>query len=193
VNHGFFASLSLWTKIKLGLAGIGLLVTVPFYFFMTHRATSNAVMFENSLDTAGDLVIDGASKGTIGPKQHLAIELDSGHHTLAFNGAKGTLDSGSLDIPKKGAFGYRALYNLGGKSGIAVVTKYYGKDSHFENKVEVVPEGTRLVELPETSVMRDVDEAFPSSVTATKNTTSLSVTRMCHVVPRAKKVACPGY
>jgi hypothetical protein len=150
-------------------------------------------MFENGLDASGELLIDGDSKGKLGPKQHLAVELGAGSHKVTFKGEKGPLDSGALDIPKKGAFGYRALFNLGGKSGIAVVTKYYGKDVAFQDKVEVVPEGTRLVELPDTSVLKDVDEPFPPSIKATKNAMSPSVTRLCHVGPKGKNVACPGW
>jgi len=108
-------------------------------------------------------------------------------------GKKGALDEGTVLVPKKGAFGYRALYNLGGKTGIAVVTKYYGKDAAFSDKVDAVPEGKRLVELPDTSVLKDVDEPFPPSIRTTKNAMSPSVTRVCHVDAKTKSVGCPGY
>ena len=183
--------MSLWTKIRLGMAVLGLVVAVPFYFFITHRNASNIVMFENGLDAPGELIVDGDSKGTLNSKDHLAVELGTGSHKIKFMGKKGALDEGTVLVPKKGAFGYRALYNLGGKTGIAVVTKYYGKDAAFTDKVDAVPEGTRLVELPDTAVMKDVDEAFPPTIRVTKNAMSPSVTRLCHVT--GKNVGCPGW
>jgi hypothetical protein len=189
-SPGFFASLSLWNKIRLTLAGIGLLVTVPFYFYISHRTATNFVMFDNSLEVAGELAIDGKSQGTLGPKQHKMADLSSGSHKMTFTANAKELDSATLEIPKKGDFGYHALYNLGGKGGIAVVTKYYGDDTHFDDKVEMVANGTKLVELPSHIVMKDVDEAFPDSIRTTKNAMSPSVTRVCHVT--GKKIGCPG-
>jgi hypothetical protein len=183
--------MSLWTKLRLAGAGIALVVAVPFYFVISHRAASNVVMFENGLDAPGELLVDGDSKGTLDPKKHVALELAAGSHKVRFMGKKGALDEGTVLVPKKGAFGYRALYNIGGKTGIAVVTKYYGKDAAFPDKVELVPEGTRIVELPDTAVMKDVDEAFPPTIRVTKNAMSPSVTRLCHVT--GKNVGCPGY
>jgi hypothetical protein len=185
--------MTLWTKIRLALAGVALVVTVPFYLYVSHRSASNVVMFENSLEASGDLLVDGKSKGTLAPKQHVAVTLEPGSHALSFKGGKGVLDTGTLDIPKKGNFGYKALYNLGGKPGIAVVTKYYGKDPAFPDKIDPVPEGTRLVELPETVVVKAVDEPFPDSIRTTRNAMSPSVTRLCHVDAKAKSVGCPGW
>lgn len=184
--------ISLWTKIKLALSLVGLLIAGGFYLFITHRSAENMVLFENSLESAGELVIDGASKGELAPRAHLLLSLKSGSHTITLKGPRGALDEGTLDVPKKASFGYHGLYVLGGKSGVAVVTKYYGKDAAFEDKVDIVPLGTRLVELPSTSVMTPIDAPFPESIRTTKNAMSPSVMRVCHLDLKHAPT-CPGW
>lgn len=187
--------LSIWMKIKLVGAFLLLAGAGGFYLYISHRVAQNMVLFENSLDTKGELLIDGKSNGQLGPHQAVLVTLDSGSHKITLKGASGALDEGTLDVPKKADFGYHALYVLGAKSGVAIVTKYYsktGKDAAFEDRVDVVPPGTRLAEIPSTSAMTAVDSPFPETIQTTKNAMSPSVTRVCHVDAK-RHPACPGW
>jgi hypothetical protein len=72
------------------------------------------------------------------------------------------------------------------------VTKYYG-DSAFQDKVEPLPSGQRLVEVSSSSTMTGVDEPFPASIRTTKNAMSPSVVHLCHFDAARKTVGCPGF
>ncbi len=183
------------TILGLVVALIGAAGAFGFYFYISHKGAQNMVLFENSLDAKGELLIDGSSKGQLGPHQSVLVTLDSGSHKVTLKGPSGSLDDGSLDVPKKADFGYHALYVIGAKSGVAIVTKFYsnpGTNAAFKDKVDVVPVGTRVAEIPSTSVMKPVDEGFPDTITATKNAMSPGVTRVCHVDAKGKP-ACPGW
>jgi len=87
--------------------------------------------------------------------------------------------------------GYRAVYNLGGKKGLAVVTKYYG--GTFEDSVVPVAEGTRLVEVPAAQSLDRIDDGFPDSITVPKHQSYGTLVRVCHVDEAKGTVGCPGW
>jgi hypothetical protein len=185
-------NLTLWQKIKWGATALVILGLFGWSFFLMRKAAANVVLFENSLDVPGELSLAGKSYGTIAPKKSLRLELDQGSYALSFVGNGAKLDEGTLAVPGgKDGLGYRAVYNLGGKKGIAVVTKYYG--GTFKDQVAPVAEGTRLVEVASTAKLDRVDDTFPESITVPKHATFGSVTNVCHVNEEEQTVGCPGW
>jgi len=183
---------SLMQKLKFAGSAVVVLGLAGWSFFLFRQAQSNIVLFENSLDVPGVLSVAGKAYGSIAPRQALRLELDSGSHEVSFTGNGTKLDGGTLNVPKgNGTIGYRAVYNLGGKPGIAVVTKYYG--GSFEDRVVPVAEGTRVVEVPNAQTLDRIDDGFPDSVTVPKHQTFATLVRVCHVDEAKGTVGCPGW
>ncbi|MBN1611188.1 MAG: hypothetical protein JW940_31435 [Polyangiaceae bacterium] len=189
---GFLGSITLGQKIKYGGTALVILGLVGWSFFLMRKAAANVVLFENSLDVPGELSLAGKSHGTIAPKKALRLELDKGSYALSFVGNGAKLDEGTLVVPgAKDGLGYHAVYNLGGKKGIAVVTKYYG--GTFKDQVAPVAEGTHLVEVAPTAKLERIDDTFPDSITVPKHATFGSVILVCHVDEEKQTVGCPGW
>jgi hypothetical protein len=187
-----FGNLTLGQKIKWGGTALLILGLLGWSLLLMRKAAANVVLFENSLDVPGELSLAGKSYGTIAPKKCLRLELDKGSYALAFVGNGAKLDEGTLAVPgAKDGLGYHAVYNLGGKKGIALVTKYYG--GSFKDQVAPVAEGTHLVEFPSGAGLGLVDEPFPDSITVPKHATFGSRTHVCHVNEEQQTVGCPGW
>jgi hypothetical protein len=178
------------SKLMYGGGAVFVVGTLAFAAVMMKQAHAHVVLFENSLDTAGELRLNGKSYGLIAPRRHLRVELDATTYTVEFQGAAGMLDQGDLVVKDLAddMTGFRALYNLGGRKGLAVVTMTYGHDTR-KHHVAPVPEGTRLVEVPHAS-LDDVDGTFPDRMTVKPRLSSL--TRVCHIDEQTKKLGCPG-
>jgi hypothetical protein len=192
---GFLSRFSLWEKLKIGgllvFAGVGGI----FALVMFYKIQQNAVLFENSLDKAGDLSLNGKSYGSLGPHQHLRLELDPESYALTFSADGTKLDEGTLVVPKLkgglGNVGYRAVYNIGGQKGLGVVTKFYG--GGLKDTVVPIESGKRLVEVPPNADLAKVDEAFPKSITVPKGAMFGTVVRLCHIDEEKEAVGCPGW
>jgi len=189
----FLDSMTLWTKIKYAGTGLFILGLLGFSALMMRKSMTNVVVFENSLDTAGELSLDGKSYGTIAPKQHVRVELEAKSYALSFSAGGKKLDEGTLAVPDKtkDMTGYRAVYNLGGKKGLAVVTKIYGGGS-LKDSVRVVEEGKRVIEVPYATLDK-IDDSFPDTITVNKNAKFGSIVRVCHVDEAKDSVGCPGW
>jgi hypothetical protein len=175
---------------KLRIVGIAATVVaalglVGFSKFMAAKVDENWVTFTNSLDTPGDVIVDGKSQGALQPRAELRVKLDGGSHTVAFQSGGKTVEEGKIDINKKG---YHALYNVGGKPGLAMVTMQYGNTS-LENSVAPIPEGQRLIEVPMT--FQKINDPFPESLTTNGNMSSTARTNVCRI--DKDKVGCPGW
>jgi hypothetical protein len=193
-KKGYFASMSTWEKLKLGGLGVVVVVGLGFAAFMHFKANKNVVLFENSFDQPGELLLNGKSYGSLGPHQHVRLELDGGTHVVSWNSGGKKVDDGSIDVKSSkgglGDVGYRAVYNIGGKKGLAVVTKFYG--GSMKDSVSPMPEGKRVVETPYVELTK-VDDVFPESVTVRKGQTFGTVTRVCHVDEEKETVGCAGW
>jgi hypothetical protein len=191
---GFFSRFSLWEKLRFGgllaLAAVG----GVFALVMFNKAQKNVVVFENSLDKAGELTLNGKSYGTLEPRKHVRLELEPASYSVSFSTAGAKLDDGTLVVPKLkgglGTTGYRAVYNLGGQKGLGVVTKFYG--GSFKDNVRPIEEGKRLVEVPNVELAK-VDDAFPESITVPKGASYGTVVRVCHLDYEKDTVGCPGW
>jgi hypothetical protein len=185
---------SLWRKVQIGGAiALGLFaagVALVAYF----KSQKNVVFFENSLEKAGELSLNGKSYGTLEPHQHVRLELDAESYSVSFNGGGAKLDEGTLTVPKAsggfGTMGFRAVYNIGGRKGLGVVTKYYG--GSLKDNVRPIEEGKRLVELPNLELTK-IDDAFPDSIKVQKGVSFGTVVRVCHIDEEKETVGCPGW
>lgn len=191
---GFWSRFSLLEKIKF--AGIGVvLVGAGIVGVMNYtKSQKNVVLFENSLDQAGELSLNGKSYGSLEPHKHIRLELAPDTYAVSFSAAGAKLDDSKLVIPQQkgglGTVGFRAVYNIGGHKGLGVVTKYYG--GSFKDSVVPVEEGKRLVETPNTELAK-IDDVFPESITVPKGASFGSVVRVCHVDYEKETVGCPGW
>src|SRR5690606_23010981 len=194
-RHGIgaaFTNLSWLQKLKFVGTAVVVLGLAGWSFFLMRQAQSNIVLFENSLDVPGELNVGGKSYGSIAPRQALRLELDSGNHEVSFTANGTKLDGGTLTVPKgNNTIGYRAVYNIGGKKGLAVVTKYYG--GSFEDRVAPVAEGTRVVEVPGAQALDRIDDSFPDTITVPKHASFGTVVRVCHIDEAKGTVGCPGW
>jgi hypothetical protein len=189
---GHFGNFTLIQKLKFAGTALFVLGMSGLSFFLLRQAQSNIVLFENSLDVPGELSLAGKTYGSISPRQALRLELDEGKYEVSFTGNGTKLDGGTLTVPKgNGAIGYRAVYNLGGRKGIAVVTKYYG--GSFEDRVAPVAEGTRVVEVPGAQSLDRIDEGFPDTITVPKHQSYGTRVHVCHVDEAKGTVGCPGW
>jgi len=185
---------SLGEKLKMAGAGGLLLVAGVVGAFTYFKSQKNVVLFENSTDQAGELSLNGKSYGSLPPHQHLRVELDAASYTLSFAAGATKLDEGTLVVPEHasglGTVGYRAVYNLGGRKGLAVVTKYYG--GSLKDSVVPFESSKRLVEVPRAE-LANVDETFPKSISVKKGQSYGSVVLVCHVDEEKETVGCPGW
>jgi hypothetical protein len=158
-----------------------------FSRFMAGQVDENWVTFTNSLESVGELVLDGKTQGSLQPGGELRVEVEGRSHTVTFTNDGKTLDEGKLDVDKKG---YHAVYNVGGKPGLALVTVHYG-DSSRENTVNPIPDGQRVIEVPMT--FKKIDDAFPDSLTTNTNMDQMALTNVCRVDVEKQTVGCPGW
>ena len=177
---------------KLRMAGIAGSVVVAlgalgFSKFMASKVDENWVTFTNSLDKAGELLVDGESKGSLQPGAELRMEMEGGSHTVAFKDGGNIVDEGKIDITKKS---YHAVYNVGAKPGLALVTVHYG-DTSLENSVSPIPEGQHVIEVPMT--FKKIDDAFPETLTTNANIDQTALTNVCRVDAEKQTVGCPGF
>lgn len=173
----------------LAIAGGGLAMVAALGFskFMAAKVDENWVTFTNSLDTVGELMVDGKSQGQLQPGAELRLEMEAGSHTVTLTNGGQTLDEGKLDVKDKA---YHAVYNVGGKPGLALVTVHYG-DSSRENTVNPIPSGQRVIEVPMT--FKKINDVFPESLTTHANVNSTSLTNVCRVDVEKQTVGCPGW
>ena len=202
-SGGFISNLSIMTKIRLGLAALGVILAIPVMgwgFWTSSQQNKSFVVFENGMDAAVELSVDGKSFGSIPAHGSVSKEVPVGSHAVAVTG--GGTEQGSFAVPQKAMF--RGLYTIGGKGGqVAVVTKYYSEsgDSPFEDKIEVVPAGMHFMELPGNMSISalEMDKAFPDTIPVTKGAMAVSVIHLCHVDPKVlnadkePKLGCSGY
>jgi hypothetical protein len=191
---GLLGHLSTWQKIQT--AGVVVLaIGAAGYAAVLHfKAQANIVLFENSLEQAGELALNGKSYGTIEPHKHLRLEVETGTVNVTFSAGGTKLDEGTFTATGSkgglGDIGYRGVYNIGGKKGLAIVTKYYGGSQ--KDYVNLIPEGKRSVDTPYVELAK-VDDGFPASVTVRKGQSFGVVTRVCHVDEEKQTVGCPGW
>jgi hypothetical protein len=190
MNQQYTSALGAFSKTRiLGIAGGGLALVAVLVFtrFMSASLDENWVTFTNGLDTVGELMVDGKTQGQLQPGAELRLEMESGSHTVTLTNAGKTLDEGKLDVKDKS---YHAVYNVGGKPGLALVTVHYG-DSSRENTVNPIPDGQRVIEVPMT--FKKINDVFPETLTTNTNVNSTSLTNVCRVDVEKQTVGCPGW
>jgi hypothetical protein len=185
------------TTFRVGLVVLGVLSTAPLVAwgaFAAKREVTSYVVFANG-DRAVELVVDGAARGELPAGESVTIALAPGEHQVSAGA-----DRATFSIPARANdTGFRALYNIGGGAGLAVVTKYYSVGPvPFDRRIEPIPEGTRFTALPDALAFDSlpIDRAFPTAVSAPHGTPYVALTHVCHVaagVGGEATVGCAGY
>jgi hypothetical protein len=182
------------SKVRLGFAVLVALLILPIVAWgalFAKRETKNSVVFANNGAEAIDLVVDGVARGKIAARASVTLDVALGEHRVVAGGERG-----SFSIPsRRDGVRARGLYNVGGKSGLAIVTKYYAVGrAPFEDKVEPIAEGTRFMLLPNAmgGDALAVDRAFPDGVSVPRGTTYTTVTHLCRITAPGT-VGCAGY
>ena len=188
--------LPLAMMIRLGVAGVAIVVAAGAFLFAKYKMSSDAkahIVFENSTSASVDLQIDGKSKGTIAAGKALVLAVDAGEHDVVAGS-----DKGHISVPKTDNF--RGLYAVGGKSLVAVVTAHYSESkSSFGPKDSVTPVefkgGSRLATLQYMSVdSMELDKPFPETVSSNNTMIDTAVTHLCHIHETEDDyVGCPNF
>ncbi len=184
LGGGPFGKLKIAGMVAGGVAMLGL---VAWSNYLAGRAEANVVTFTNSLDTAGELTVGGESHGTLQPRAELRVELDQGSYPVKFTSGGKSLDEGNINIDRDS---YHALYNVGGKPGLALVTMQYGSGI-AKNSVDPIPEGQRVTQVPPT--FKKIDDEFPEVLSTHRAIKSTALTNVCRVDMKKETVGCPGW
>lgn len=170
-------------------AVIGLPIVIAGGLWIHGQVTpQHTVLVDNGNDFPVDVTI-GGRKVTLDPRSTASVPAWPGEVTAK---AKGTgLDEAyTLDMPEVGwaAGGRHAVYNVGGKTQLAIVRMTYGTTTGKDQPpVSAIPRRDRFTLLP-VGVTGTIDEAFPKSV-KTKSW-GASISHVCRVDSATRKVGC---
>ena len=178
--------------ILIGLAFAALLVLGGGFYIHTKVTPQHDVLVDNGNDFAVEVEI-GGEKLSLGPKATGTVPAGDGKLTVRATGPNGFSETASLELPATGwrTAGRTAVYNVGGKSSLGVVTVTYGHVAGSLKPLVMLPPEPRLVLLPVGSYGA-IDAAFPQEVTASRRQSGAILQRVCRVDVEAKKIGCPG-
>jgi hypothetical protein len=165
---------------------VGLLVALGAGLYIYTKVTpQHRILVENGYDQAVDVTIDG-DRFSIGPRSSTSVAVGDGAITVK---AAGPIEeTHSIEMPSTGwrSAGRVALYNIGGKSHLAVVTITYGTTFDAPPTM-LVGHDKQLVLLPP-GVTGDVDAAFPSQVES--HSVGAVIQHVCRI--DGERFTCPG-
>lgn len=170
---------------------VGLVAVIVGGVFVADFATPpHEVLVDNGNAFAVEVDI-GSKHLTVAPHGHGSVRVRPGTLEVKAIGP-GFVDRASIEMPDKGwnDTGRTAVYNVGGRSQLAVVTMTYGTvPGAHSSPIKILPRSHKLTLLP-VGVYGAIDEAFPKSVKSKGS--GVTVTRVCHVDVENKSVACPN-
>jgi len=153
--------------------------------YIHHRITpQHRILIDNAHEFVVDVEVDG-DRFTIGPRSSTSVAVHDGAHTIHTSQLNETI---TLDLPATGwsTAGRTALYNIGGRGELAIVTMVYG--SVFDAPpTAFIGHEAKAVVLP-LGVGGEIDEAFPAQVTSKRG--GAVIRRVCHV--DGERFKCPG-
>lgn len=157
------------------------------------------VFFDNSFLHSVNLVVGGRSKGSIGARTHLVMQIESGrYHVKATSPSGALVDDDEITIPERSKWQtitYDAVYNIGAKAQYAVVHVEYGKSGPLGTKpVRVKPllhkglggsgsAANKLFRFPEVGVYTipyGIDQPFPDKIHAPAMLSGAGLDHLCH-------------
>lgn len=178
--------------VRMGItAGIlvGLLVVIPGGIWIHSQVTpQHTVLVDNGNDFPVEVTV-GSRKVSLAPRSVASVPAWPGEVTAKAKGP-GFDETYTLEMPDVGwsAGGRSALFNVGGKSQLALVRMTYGtvqgKDAP---PVTPLAKKDRFTLLP-ANVSGSVDESFPKSVKIKGWGTS--ITHVCRVDATTRHVGC---
>jgi hypothetical protein len=177
------------------LAGafVGALALLIGGFFLYKKVTpQHDVLVDNGNDFAVDVEI-GAEKFSLGPKTGRTVAVGDGALTVKATGPNGFSETASIEFPetKWSSHGRTAVYNIGGKSPLAIVSVTYGTYLGGPKPIVMISPEPRLALLP-AGTYGDIDSSFPEQVSTRRGQSGAIVQRVCRVDVQAKRIGCGG-
>jgi hypothetical protein len=174
--------------IKVALGGVVLLIGAGFGLYSWWQTQKSVVFFDNTLDHAVELSMDGSAIGSVAPGQALILEVDEGSHELVANGPSGEVDRGTFQVAD--GSGFRGLFSIGGRQQYIVVRGTYNTSGTGETTVQPLPAGQKFYVLPGDVSSEGLDLTFPTTVTMQGD--SMTLVHVCHYDPSNQVIGCPG-
>lgn len=181
--------------VRMGItAGIvvGLLVVIPGGIWIHSQVTpQHTVLVDNGNDFPVEVTV-GSRKVTLAPRSVASVSAWPGEVTAKAKGPSFD-ETCTLEMPDVGwsAGGRSAIYNVGGRSQLALVRMTYGSQSSVAGRdtppVTPLAKKDRFALLP-ANVSGSIDEAFPKSVKIKGWGTA--ITHVCRVQPATRQVGC---
>jgi hypothetical protein len=177
--------------ITLG-ATVGAVLLLAGGIWLHARITpQHRVLIDNGQDFAVTVKL-GDEKISLPPHQSRTVRVHDGALEVEATGPNGFHDRATLSLPDTGwkAGGRTAVYNIGGKSALALVNVTYGTLPGAEPEPMIMlPAEPHLALLPAT-LSGALDEAFAEQVKTNK--WGVWIQHLCHVDTAAEKVGCAG-
>ncbi len=178
--------------ILAGVTVAAILLLAGGYYLYVKVTPQHEVLVDNGNDFTVEVEV-GGEKLSLGPKASSVVKVGDGKLTVKATGPGGFSETASIELPETGwnAGGRTAVYNVGGKSGLAVVTVTYGHVAGSPKPIVMIPREPRLALLPPGSYGA-IDGAFPEEVTTSRRQMGAVIQHVCHVDVEARKIGCPG-
>jgi hypothetical protein len=174
--------------ILFGVIVGGILLFFGGFWIYSRMTPHHIVVIANDNDFTVEVDADGKHV-SIAPHASNWVRAHDGTLTVTASNGHGFSETATLELPATGwtTAGRTALYNVGGKGNLAIVSVVYGTSSSTTPPVQRLRD--KLVLLPVGS-SGQIDEAFPEHV----RTNRIGTVRqhVCHVDLEAKRVGCPG-
>jgi hypothetical protein len=178
--------------ILCGVIAGAILLLGGGYFLYMKVTPQHEVLVENGNDFAVEIEV-GGEKLSLGPRASSVVKAGDGQLTVKATGPGGFSETASIELPKTGfqTGGRTAVYNVGGKSPLAVVSVTYGHVAGAPKPVVMIPAEPRLALLPG-GAYGAIDGAFPEEVTTSRSRMGAVIQHVCRVDVQARKIGCPG-
>ncbi len=173
--------LAIIAGVVVALIAVGALGLVIY----TKVTPQHRLLIDNATETSVAVEIDGKTLH-VGPRSSTSVAVGDGR--LAIHATAPNLDERvTLDLPASGwnTPGATAVYNIGGRGDLAVVSMGYGTVFHAP-PIQFLGHEQRAVLVP--GVMGEIDEPFPAQIESRGTGTVLR--HVCHV--DGERFKCPG-
>jgi hypothetical protein len=168
-----------------------LLLGGGFYLYMK-ISPQHEVLVDNGNAFAVEVDVGGEHL-SLAPRASATVKAHDGELTVKATGPNGFSETATVTFPRSGwsTRSRTAVYNIGGKSPLAVVSVVYGSVPGAPKPIVMLPPEPRLALLPIGSYGA-IDGSFPEEVTTRRTQLGVIVQRVCHVDVEAKRVGCGG-
>ncbi|MBS2015465.1 MAG: hypothetical protein JST00_21430 [Deltaproteobacteria bacterium] len=169
-------------------AVVGLPIVIAGGLYVHGQVTpQHTVLVDNGNDFPVEVTI-GSRTVKLEPRSTASVSAWPGEVTAKAKGG-GLDETYTLEMPEVGWTngGRHAVYNVGGKTQLAIVRMTYGTTTGKDAPITAISRKDRFTLLP-AGVTGTIDEVFPKSV-KTKSW-GASITHVCRVDATTRKVGC---